>query len=45
VQYLVDAAHRGTAAVHADEARPPFEGRVAWMLELFERQHERRARV
>jgi len=44
VQYLVDAAHRCAAAT-ADEPSRPFEGRVAWMLELFERQHERRARV
>jgi phytoene synthase len=44
VQYLVDAAHRSPAAMPAKAARSD-EGRVAWMLELFERQHQRRARV
>jgi phytoene synthase len=44
VQYLVDAAHRSSAAMPAKAARAD-EGRVAWMLELFERQHQRRARV
>jgi phytoene synthase len=45
VQYLVDAAARGSAAAATASTTRASEGRVAWMLELFERQHERRARV
>jgi phytoene synthase len=44
VHYLVEAAHRSSAPAPVKPSRPT-EGRVAWMLELFERQHERRARV
>jgi phytoene synthase len=44
VHYLVEAAHRSSAPAPVTPSRPT-EGRVAWMLELFERQHERRARV
>lgn len=48
VQYLVDAALHGTpsgAPVLAAQPSRSFEGRLVWMIELFERQQQRRARA